>query len=593
MAAVGAAPAFLGVERSVAGLRWRSRVDDDGLALALAQALDVPEMLARVLAARKVALDEAEAFLHPTLRALMPDPSGLRDMDRAAARIADAVEGGELIAVFGDYDVDGATASALIRIHLEALGARVRAYIPDRVREGYGPSVAALRTLAGEGATLVVTLDCGTTAHGALADAAARGLDVIVVDHHQSGPDLPACHALVNPNRLDDESGLGALAAVGVAFMLAVAVSRELRARGHFAARAEPDLRDRLDLVALGTVCDIVPLTGLNRAFVRHGLKVLARRANPGLATLADIARIDRAPTAWHAGFVLGPRINAGGRVGKSDLGHRLLTSRSAAEALPIAQTLDRLNDERKAIESAVLAQALERAEVQAGEGRAMLVVAGAGWHAGVIGLVASRLVEAFARPACVIAVDGGVGKGSARSIAGVDIGAAVIAARQAGLLVEGGGHPMAAGLTAAADGIDALAAFLDRRVAACADAQRAPSLGLDGALAIAGATVELCGLLDEAGPFGSGNPEPRFALPDCRIAFADVVGAGHVRCRLAGAGGGSLKAIAFRAADAPVGQAVLAARGGALHVAGHLREDRWRGRSEVQLVVDDVARPA
>ena len=592
MAAIAAGSAFLGVERSVGGRRWRSRLDDDALALALAQALDVPELLARVLAARKVALDEAEAFLHPTLRALMPDPSGLRDMDRAAERVSDAVENQELIAIFGDYDVDGATASALLRLHLEALGARVRPYIPDRLSEGYGPSTAAMRLLAGEGASVAITVDCGTTANDALAAAAACGLDVIVVDHHLAGPDLPRCHALVNPNRLDDVSGLGALAAVGVAFMLAVAVNRELRARGRFAAAEAPDLKRWLDLVALGTVCDVVPLTGLNRAFVRHGLAVMARRSNVGLATLADVARLDQAPTAWHAGFVLGPRINAGGRVGKADLGHRLLTSRGAAEALPIAQTLDRLNQERKAIEAAVLAQALDRAEAQAAAGSPILVVAAEGWHAGVVGLVASRLVEAFHRPACVIALGDGIGKGSARSTADVDIGAMVTAARQAGLLVNGGGHRMAAGLTVTADKLDALTGFLQKRAADGA-APEAPSLGLDGALGVAGATVALCDLLADAGPFGSGNPEPRFALPDCRIAHADVVGDKHVRCRLAGAGGGTLKAIAFRTADAPVGQALLGARGGTLHVAGHLREDRWGGRVGVQLVVDDVARPA
>jgi single-stranded-DNA-specific exonuclease len=583
-----AAPAFLGVERSLGGRRWLSRVTDDALALALAQALEVPDVVGRVLAARNVRLDDAETYLNPTLRATMPDPSRLRDMDRAVARLADALSRDEPIAVFGDYDVDGATASALLRLYLEAVGGRVRPYIPDRLREGYGPNPAALARLREEGASVVVTVDCGTTSHAALAAARDVGLDVIVVDHHQAGPDLPPAIAVVNPNRLDESGDLGMLAAVGVTFMLVVALNRALTTRGWFAGGDGPDLKQWLDLVALGTVCDLVPLVGLNRALVRQGLKVLARRSNPGLAALADVAGIDEPPGTYHLGYVLGPRINAGGRVGEANLGHRLLTSGSAPEALPLAERLQRLNEERKAIETRVLEEAQRVAEAVVSETTPVVVVAGEGWHVGVIGLVASRLVERFARPSVVVALDGEVGKGSARSLPGVDIGTIVTAARQAGLLVNGGGHPMAAGLTVERAKLDALAAFLERRVAA--PGGRQPSLGLDGALSVGGATRELCDVLARAGPYGSGNPEPRFAIAQCRIEYADVVGNGHVRCRLADGHGARVKAIAFRAADRAVGQALLAAAGRALHVAGHLREDNWKRRAGVQVVIDDVA---
>ena len=592
-----AAPALLGVERSAAGRRWESRCGDDRLALALAQALDLPEVLGRVLAGRGVTPDRAERWLAPTLRDMLPDPSRLADMDRAAERLARALEGGETVGVFGDYDVDGATASALVRLYVEAVGGRARPYIPDRRREGYGPNRAALERLAGEGVRVVVTVDCGTTALEPLAAAAALGLDVIVVDHHQAGPERPRCHALVNPNRLDDTSGLGALAAVGVAFLLIVAVNRALRARGRFAAGGEPDLLSLLDLVALGTVCDMVPLTGLNRAFVRQGLKVMARRANPGLAALADTCRLDSAPGTYHAGFLLGPRINAGGRVGEADLGHRLLCARSVDEARPLAERLDRYNTERRAIEDRVLAAAHARAEAAMAAAPAALVVApgdddAEDWHPGVVGLVASRLAERYHRPAVVISRDGAVAKGSARSVPGFDIGAAVTAARQSGLLAAAGGHPMAAGVTLAADRIEAFTRFLCGRAAAGGIAAARPPLGLDGTLAPGGATTALVDRLETAGPYGVGNPEPRFAVPECRIAFADTVGGGHVRCRLAGSDGRTLQGIAFRAADGPVGAALLAARGGALHVAGHLRRDRWRGRDGVQMAVDDVAPP-
>ncbi|MDP6012505.1 MAG: single-stranded-DNA-specific exonuclease RecJ [Alphaproteobacteria bacterium] len=583
--------AFLGVERSLGGRRWRSRLDDDRLALTLAQVRDLPEPLARVLAARGVAVDEIDSYLAPSLRQMMPDPSCLKDMDAAAGRLAQAVRDGELIALFGDYDVDGATASAMLRLFLESVGGRVRPYIPDRLREGYGPNAPALSLLAGEGASVVVTLDCGISAHEPLAKATADGMAVIIADHHLAGPSLPTAHAVVNPNRLDDLSGLDMLAAVGVAFMLAIATNRVLRDSGWYTMRNEPDLRQWLDLVALGTICDMVPLVGLNRALVRRGLDVMRRRGNVGLATLADVAGVDRSPDTYLAGFVLGPRINAGGRVGQADLGHRLLTSGNAAAVLPLARALEQHNKERKAIEHTVTDAALR--EAQALADRAALVVAGEGWHGGVIGLAASRLADRYGRPALVIGFDGDEGKGSARSLPGIDIGTIVTAACQADLLQAGGGHPMAAGFTVARERLGAFRSFVEARVAAQAKMVGGPSLGLDGAMMVGAASRDLIAMLAEAGPYGAGNPEPRFVFPGCQIAHAAVVGSEHVRCRLVGESGGSLSAIAFGTASQPVGEALLAAQGRPLHVAGHLRENRWRDRVEVQMVIDDVANVA
>jgi single-stranded-DNA-specific exonuclease len=515
-------------------------------------------------------------------------------MDEAAGRIADAVRAGEKVAIFGDYDVDGATSAALLARFLSAVGAAPRIYIPDRMREGYGPNAPALLALRDEGVAVVVTVDCGVTAHEPLAAARAAGLDVIVVDHHEAEPDLPPAAAVVNPNRLDETSPLKQLAAVGVAFLLAVAVNRRLRALGHFASGAppEPDLMAWLDLVALGTVCDVVPLTGLNRAFVAQGLQVMAQRSNVGLAALADVARLDGRPTAYHAGFLLGPRINAGGRVGRSDLGARLLVTEDVEEARALAGELDAYNEERRRIESEVLAAALAEAERDAAAD-APVFVTGQGWHPGVIGVVASRLKERFGRPAFVIALDGETGKGSARSVAGVDVGAAVIAARQKGLLVNGGGHAMAAGLTVARAKLATLRAFLIERVGSdMARSAPSASLGLDGALAVEAASRDLVALLEKVGPFGVGNAEPRFAFADARVVMAEVVGTEHVRCVLAGPANGRLKGIAFRAAGTDLGRALLAARGSALHVAGRLEADDWQGRERVQLIIEDAAPP-
>jgi len=585
-------PAFLGVERSLCGRRWRQRAGDDRAGLALAQQLRLPEIVGRLLAARGVGAEAADRFLNPTLREDLPDPAHLKDMDRSVARLARAITGGELIAIFGDYDVDGATAAALLQRFLAAVGARARVYIPDRQKEGYGPNAPALLRLKAEGATVVVTVDCGTAAHQPLAAARAAGLDVIVVDHHIAEPELPPAFAVINPNRVDESSAHGVLAAVGLAFLLVVGVNRALRQAGWYERVAAPDLVQWLDLVALGTICDVVPLTGVNRALVAQGLKVLRRRGNPGLAALADVAGIGERLDAYHAGFILGPRVNAGGRVGQADLGAQLLASDDPAAVLALAQQLDALNTERRDLEARVLAQAID--QVETGERNAPLVfVAGQGWHPGVIGIVASRLKERYNRPACVVAVDEGIGKGSGRSVPGLALGPAVIAARQAGLLLNGGGHAMAAGFTVAEGQLAALRAFLVERAAAALGTDALmPELGIDGALAAVAAGPELVELVERLGPFGAGNAEPRFALPNLRVLRAEVVGAQHVRCVLGdGAGGGRLKAIAFRCLDGELGPALLQGQGSTFHLAGHLRADNWQGRLGAQLMVDDAAR--
>ncbi len=582
----------LEIARSVTGRRWVYRAGDDRAGLMLAQRLNLPEVVGRLLAARGVGADAAEQFLNPTLRDALPDPSCLADMDRAVERLITAVRESEPIAIFGDYDVDGATSSALLARFFAAAGAPVRIYIPDRLREGYGPNAPALLRLRAEGIKVVITVDCGITAFDALSDAAQAELDVIVVDHHVAEPQLPDAAAVINPNRLDDTSGLGTLAAVGVSFLLAVALNRGLRDAGWYAQgrHQEPDLLQLLDLVALGTVCDVVRLEGLNRAFVSQGLRVMARRNNTGLAALADAARITEKPSEYHAGYILGPRVNAGGRVGEASLGARLLSTGDAGEAAELAAQLDGFNAERQAIEAEVLEEALAMVEVENSDAP-LVCVAGEGWHAGVIGIVASRLKEKYARPALVVGLEGDTGKGSGRSVEGIDLGSVVIAARQAGLLVDGGGHKMAAGLTVERGQLDALKHFLNERIAAAvADEPITPTLNVDAHIRLAGATNDLLGSLQQIAPFGAGNPEPRFVLPSVRVAKADVVGKGHVRCILTDSGGGRLKAIAFRAVGEPLGEALLHTSGLALHLAGKLRADTWQGRDGVQFIIDDAA---
>ncbi|MBW6523929.1 single-stranded-DNA-specific exonuclease RecJ [Sphingomonas sp. RHCKR47] len=574
----------LDIDRSILGQawRWRALADDQRSGL-------VPDdLITQILLSRgcpREALDDHRA---PSIRGFMPDPSIFRDMDKAAARLADAVEREERVAIFGDYDVDGATSSALIVLLLRALGRDARVYIPDRLTEGYGPNAAAMRLLADEGATLIVTVDCGAQAFEALADVP---VDVLVVDHHKCTTELPHAHAVVNPNRLDETDGAahGHLAAVGVCFLLAAATVRVLRDRGYFATRTEPRLLDLLDLVALGTVADVAQLRGLNRAFVAQGLKVMAARRNPGIAALTEASRLTRAPTATDLGFALGPRINAGGRVGLADLGVRLLTTQDAGEARTIAAELDRLNEERRAIEAIVQ----EGAEASIVADRSIVVVAGQGWHPGVIGIVAGRLKEKLGRPAIVIAIDEhGIGKGSGRSITGVDLGAAILSAKEHGLLVAGGGHAMAAGLTVAVDAIDALAAFLDERLAdAVAQATANRALLVDTVLAPGGVTPDLVHALEAGGPYGTGWPSPRVAVGPVRTIKVDVVGNNHIRAIVAGDDGRSIKAMAFRAADTPLGQALLAAGPTRrLWLAGRAKIDDWGSRPAAELHLDDAA---
>ena len=583
--------AFLGVEKSACGRRWISRAADDRSALAIAQRHSLPDAVARLLAARGVLIDDVGDFLEPTLRRFLPDPSHLKDMDAAIARLADAVARGEKIAVYGDYDVDGATSSALLLRFFRSIGADIVAYIPDRIVEGYGPNAAALLKLKQQGVAVTVTVDCGITAFAPLDTAADAGLDMIVIDHHVAEPRLPRAVAVVDPNRLDETSPHRQMAAVGVAFLLIVGVNRALRLAGHYTAnRPEPDLRQWLDLVALGTVCDVVPLTGINRAFVRQGLRVMRERKNAGLVALGDVARINEAPGTFHAGFLLGPRVNAGGRVGQADMGTRLLSTDDPHEAGALALRLDQFNTERRAIEQAVLDAALARI----GEPAVLppaIVVMDDGWHPGVIGIVASRLVERFHRPVFVIGFDGEVGKGSGRSVRGVDLGSIVIAARQSGLLMNGGGHAMAAGLTVARGMAEAFAAFMIERVAAQAsNGTLEASLSLDGALAAGGLTMDFLNTLERCAPFGVGNPEPRFALPSMVVSWSQPVGENHVRCHLTSSDGARVNAIAFRAGGRPLGEALTQAGGAPMHIAGVARVNRWNGREDVQFQIEDAA---
>jgi single-stranded-DNA-specific exonuclease len=592
MDGAGGAGNLLGVERSVCGRRWRLRAGDVSEGQAIAVRLALPEIVGRLLAQRGIDHDHAHGFLAPRLRDQLPDPSHLRDMEAAAARLVRAVREGETIAVFGDYDVDGATSAALLVRFFAAVGGRTRIYVPDRLREGYGPNTPALLRLRSEGARLVVTVDCGTNAHLPLADAAAAGLEVIVVDHHVAEPQLPRAAAIVNPNRLDEESPHRALAAVGVAFLLIVAVNRALRQAAWYAAdRPEPDLLGWLDLVALGTVCDVVPLAGLNRAFVAQGIKVARRGPNPGLAALAAVAGVNETLDAYHLGFVLGPRVNAGGRVGAADLGARLLATDDPALAADLARRLDGYNRERRDIEARTLGAAVAMVEATA-QSSVLVFAAAENWHPGVIGIVAARLKERYERPACVVALADGVGRGSARSIPGLPIGSAVIAARQAGLLANGGGHAMAAGFTVAAEKLDALREFLVERLGDGLDLDRLmPELRIDATLALGAARAGLIGHIEQLAPFGAGNPEPRFAFSGVRVVHAEVVASGHLRCTLADPlDANRLRAIAFRAAGTPLGQFLAETRGATIHVAGHLRRDSWRGGDAVQLVIDDAA---
>ena len=586
MSAVGARD-VLGVARSFSGRRWNLAAGDEAAARALALAQGLPFVLARLLLARGVTAQDAADYLNPTLKKLLPEPLTLKDMDKAVARVAAAIARGEAIAVFGDYDVDGSCSAALMHDFLSAVGAPPRIYIPDRMTEGYGPSAASLLRLKQEGAGLVVTVDCGAGAGEALAAAHEAGLDVIVLDHHAIEREPPA-FAHVNPNRPCDTSGLGHVCAAGIVFLFLVALNRALREAGHYGAKAEPDLREAVDLVGLATVCDVVPLTGVNRAFVLAGLARLSKLERPGLAALARAANVAPPFTSYHLGFVFGPRINAGGRVGRCSLGVDLLTAKDPAAAEDYAAALDTHNRERQAIEKLILDDAAAMAAAQ--DNSPFLFVGGEGWHPGVVGIVASRLKERFGKPAFVAGFEGGLGRGSARSVPGVDIGAMVRTAREAGALDAGGGHAMAAGFSLRPGQADAFRAFLIGKFSE-ADAQPVDTgLALDGIVSPAGAVPSLVADIARAGPFGAGNAEPVLALPDVQLVFADVVGKDHVRLRLAGGDGARLDAIAFRVADSALGRALLDARGRRIHAAGRLRTDEWNGRVRVQLQLEDAA---
>ena len=577
--------AFLGVEASLSGRRWCGPAPEiERQAEAIAQATALPAPLARVLAARGIGAEEAAGFLEPTLRELLPDPLSLRDMGAAAARFLAAVKGREKIAIFADYDVDGGSSAALLIHWLRAMGRDATLYIPDRIDEGYGPNEPAMAAL-GAAHSLIVCVDCGTLSHGPV--AAARPADVVILDHHLGGETLPPALACVNPNRQDESGDLGHLCAASVVFLMLVEANRQLRAEGV----QGPDLMGLLDLVALATVADVAPLIGVNRALVRQGLKVMARRARPGLVALADVARMDQTPAAYHLGFILGPRVNAGGRIGAADLGARLLATDDPAEAAALAERLDFLNTERREIENAVRAAALAQAEAR-GVAGPLVWAAGKGWHPGVVGIVAARLKEATNRPAVVIGIEDGIGKGSARSVPGVDLGAAVQRVAAEGLLVKGGGHRMAAGLTVEEGKIEAAMARLsDLLEKQGAGAGGPRDLRLDGLLMPGAATVALIEELDKAGPFGQGAPAPRFAFPACEIRGARRIGETHLRFGLSDGLGAALECVAFGAFDTPLGEVLASPGANRFHLAGKLEINHWGGRSKPQLRLDDAAR--
>lgn len=581
-----------GVQTSLTGRRWVWREGvPERVGLGLAQQLGVPELMGRLLAARGVSAADALTYLDPTLRAMLPDPSVIVDMDRASARLADAVLDGDIIGVFGDYDVDGACSAALMVTLLRQLGSTVVYHVPDRIEEGYGPNAPALRAMVDKGARVIVCVDCGTGAHAAFAPVHNHA-DIIVLDHHKSEGPPPPIRAMVNPNRLDCGSGLHSICAAAITFLAAVALLRVLRQRGFFASRAEPDLREYLDLVALATVCDVMPLTGLNRVFVTQGLKVMGRRARPGLAALLDVAKLTEAPTVTHCGFSLGPRINASGRIAEADMGLRLLLAEEGELATTLAQTLDTVNRQRQVVEAGITGEAMAQAEAQIAAGHGVIFLAQEGWHPGVVGIVAGRMKEKFNRPALVAGVTDGIAKGSGRSVPGIDLGAAVIAARQSGLLATGGGHAMAAGFSLPHEAVEAFHAFLNERLGAATALPEQPELVLDGSIGVAGADVPLAQLVAQLGPFGNGNAEPLFVLQRARVVRVDRIGkdGGTIRAMVEGEGGGRIKALLFRAKEGPLADALSHVGGAPLHLAGYLRAESWQGRVSAGFFITDAA---
>lgn len=592
--------AYLGVTRSIKEQIWRERLNPQQtrLATAICQQQELPDLLGRILAARGATLENVATLMAPTLKAMLPDPSSLQDMDKGAARFAKAIVNREKIAVFGDYDVDGACSSALMARFLRAHGLNPEIYIPDRIFEGYGPNVAAIEKLIADGAQLIVTVDCGGTSHDPLGAAKDLNTDVVVIDHHQMEEVLPPAAAVINPNRQDDLSGQGHLCAAGVVFLFLIAVTRCLRSEGWYGdERPEPDLLRLIDLVALATICDVVPLTGVNRAFVSQGLKIMHRRANAGLRALADAAALKSAPTPYHLGYIMGPRINAGGRIGDAALGARLLANDDDADAARIAAQLTQLNRERQEMEQSCCEEAFAMAEIrlEANPGLPVIIVGSEDWHKGLVGLVASRLMDRFRRPALAIAwnAENGEGTGSARSIAGADIGQAVRAALAAGHLVKGGGHAMAAGVTLAREKLEAFEIFLSDHLGTMVTAAReSSSLYIDGALTPEAATIELVDLIEKAGPFGAGNPSPRFVFPAHRVTSVRQMGEAHLRCTLRSAGGSSIGAIAFRCLGTPLGDALQKDDGRPAHIAGRLQRDSWGGREKIEVLIEDLAFP-
>lgn len=584
----------LNIETSALGKKWVLEKNNERLVQGMSQLYGLPDVVSRILVSRGINFENVEQFLSPSIKDQLPDPYSLKDMSKAASRIADAIINNQKVAVFGDYDVDGATSSALLKRFFSSLKRDLRIYIPDRIDEGYGPNTEAILRLKEEGAEVVITVDCGITSFDALSEGTKAGLDIVVLDHHRADVFIPDVFAAVNPNRLDDDSNQGHMAAVGVVFLTIVAINRILRERGFYDVGdvLEPRILQWLDIVALGTVCDVVPLTGVNRAFVSQGLRVMALRQNKGLNALAEVASISEAPSTFHAGFVLGPRINAGGRIGEAGLGAWILSTEDESEARTIAQQLDKYNKERRDLEKLVLEEAIEIAETEQRDSK-ILVIAGNDWHPGVVGIVASRLKEKYNKPACVVSFDNeGVGKASARSVSEIDLGAAIISAKQKGYLVAGGGHKMAAGFTVTREMFSDFTSYVNAYVTEQLDGvEYKPQLKLDGVLSVRSLNIMLAEKLNMLAPYGVGNPEPRFALAGVKVIKAKVVGENHVSCFLQDTSGGtSVKAIAFRAVDSGLSDILLKAGSAPLHVAGIVTINEWQGQRSVNFQIIDAA---
>jgi len=567
---------------------WLQRQVDERLVIATVQRYNIPEVIARVLIARKVDIDDIAEFLNPKLRTALPDPFHLLDMQKAADRISDAIKNNETIGIFGDYDVDGATSTALLKKFVEAVGGKAIGYIPDRIKEGYGPNIKAFETLKKQGASLIVTVDCGIVAFKEVEEITKQGVDVVIIDHHIGETKLPNAVAVVNPHRIDETTEHNYLAAVGVVFLVCIATNKVMREQGWFSDKKAPDLLQYLDLVALGTVCDVVPLIKANRAFVIQGLKIIMGRQNVGISALVDIGKINTAPTDYHLGFVLGPRINAGGRIGTSNLGFKLLSTKCSIEASQIAKSLDDLNQERKAIQEAVLEQAQE--QVENNPISPVIFAKNEGWHHGVVGIAAGRLTEIYHSPVAVIAMENGIGKASMRSIDGVDIGAVITIARNLGIIIAGGGHAMAGGFTVAEDKIDELhKLFIERLEKDIEKSTAIKMLEFDGYISIAGLKPDFAKLLEKAGPYGVGNPSPRFVLHNIHIIKSSISGAGHVSC-IVSDGRDSKRVMAFRSADTALGKALITMKGKKIHLIGEVRYNKWMGREEASFIINDMA---